>query len=37
MSAADVAQYVGLLFGAWAMGYGSGLLFYVVRRGADFI
>lgn len=37
MSAADVALYVGQLFGVWVMGWGSGYVVYTVKRTLDFI
>lgn len=37
MTSAEVAQYVGLLFGAWALGYGAGLVFYTVKRAFDLL
>ena len=37
MTTADIAMYVGQLFGVWAMGWATGLLFYTFKRATDFI
>lgn len=37
MTEADALQFVGTLFGAWVIGYLSGLFFYAIKRTIDFI
>ena len=37
MTDADIQQYVGFLFLAYATGWGSGYVIYVFRRATDFL
>lgn len=37
MTAADVAEYIGYLFLAYASGWGSGFLFYGFKRALDYL
>ncbi len=37
MTAAEVAMYIGQLFGVWVFGWGLGMIIYTVKRTIDFV
>lgn len=35
MTPAEIGEYIGILFAAWATGFASGYLFTNLKRGID--